>query len=131
MKKFVLLTVGALTLLPVEASAQERGGDAALGALSGALVFGPVGAVAGALVGYTAGPEIARSWGARRSSNSRSRSYPASRTKSPTVSSRDTHSVATTGSVDQTRAAGIPAAPKFSSSAVPTGGVTPPVQALE
>jgi hypothetical protein len=51
--------------------AQERGGDAALGALSGAIVFGPVGAVAGALVGYTAGPSIARSWGMRRSGAAR------------------------------------------------------------
>jgi hypothetical protein len=49
-------------------SAQERAGDAALGALSGAVVLGPVGALAGAVVGYTAGPSIAQSWGLRRSS---------------------------------------------------------------
>ena len=35
--------------------AQERAGDAALGALSGAVVLGPVEAVAGAVIGLTAG----------------------------------------------------------------------------
>jgi hypothetical protein len=57
----------AIALVPVGAHAQERVGDAALGALSGAVVLGPVGAVAGALVGYTAGPNIANAWGVRRS----------------------------------------------------------------
>jgi hypothetical protein len=52
--------------MPLGAVAQERVGDAALGALSGAEVLGPVGAVAGAVVGYTAGPAIASSWGLRR-----------------------------------------------------------------
>jgi hypothetical protein len=62
----------ALTLLTSAAIADgHRGGDAALGALSGAVVFGPVGAVAGAVVGYTAGPSIARSWGFRRPHASR------------------------------------------------------------
>jgi hypothetical protein len=46
--------------------AQERAGDAAMGALSGAVVFGPVGALAGAVVGYTTGPAIAHAWGVRR-----------------------------------------------------------------
>jgi len=46
-----------------EVLAGERVGDAALGALSGAVVLGPVGAAAGAVIGYTAGPGIARSWG--------------------------------------------------------------------
>ena len=59
-----MLTAGVLVacLVPFAANAEERAGDAALGAISGALVFGPMGAVAGALVGYTAGPDIARSW---------------------------------------------------------------------
>ncbi len=62
-----LLVVGAVLLLcGGAAEAQERAGDAALGALSGAVILGPVGAVAGAVVGYTAGPSIARSWGLRR-----------------------------------------------------------------
>ena len=61
--------VAALTIILALASparAEERIGDAALGALSGGLVFGPVGLVAGALVGFTAGPTIARSWRANR-----------------------------------------------------------------
>src|SRR5256885_13137798 len=55
-----------LTLASSQARAQDRAGSAALGALSGALVLGPVGLVAGAVVGYTAGPSIARSWRANR-----------------------------------------------------------------
>ena len=66
MKRFILASVISLALAPA-ALAQSRGGDAALGAVSGAVVFGPVGAVAGAVVGYTAGPSIAHSWGFRRS----------------------------------------------------------------
>jgi len=60
--------VAALVVLSSSVSAQERSGDAALGALSGAVVLGPIGALAGAVVGYTAGPSIAQSWGMRRSS---------------------------------------------------------------
>jgi hypothetical protein len=71
MKKTTAVTALALSLISSGAMAQERGGDAALGALSGALVLGPIGAVAGAVVGYTAGPSIARSWGLRRSSTAR------------------------------------------------------------
>src|SRR6476469_3622788 len=68
------LTAAAMILLlaPCAALAQNRAGDAALGAVSGAVVLGPVGAVAGAFIGYTAGPSIARSWGIERSA-SRSR----------------------------------------------------------
>jgi predicted lipid-binding transport protein (Tim44 family) len=71
MKKVIATVALAISLVPSATMAQERGGDAALGALSGAIVFGPVGAVAGALVGYTAGPLIARSWGVRRSGTAR------------------------------------------------------------
>jgi hypothetical protein len=67
MRKFLAAVVMAIALAPLGASAQERVGDAALGGLSGALVFGPVGAVAGIVVGYAAGPSISRSWGPRRS----------------------------------------------------------------
>jgi len=56
----------AVWFVPLGVHAQERAGDAAMGALSGAVVLGPVGAVAGAVVGYTTGPDIARSWGLRR-----------------------------------------------------------------
>jgi hypothetical protein len=72
MKKMIACGALALSLISSGAVANERrGSDAALGALSGAVVFGPVGALAGAVVGYTAGPSIAHSWGFRRSSNTR------------------------------------------------------------
>ena len=61
-----------LVLVPSSAMAQ-RAGDAALGAVAGAVVLGPVGAVAGAFVGYTAGPSISRSWGLEGSRSSRHR----------------------------------------------------------
>ena len=67
-------TTAALLLLLLPSSAMaQRAGDAALGAVAGAVVLGPVGAVAGAFVGYTAGPSISRSWGleGRRSSRHR------------------------------------------------------------
>src|ERR1700738_5374677 len=68
--RFCLISPHSSGLLRA-AMAQERGADAALGALSSAVVLGPIGAVAGAVVGYTAGPSIARSWGFRRSSGTR------------------------------------------------------------
>ena len=67
MRQFLAAMVIAISLAPMGAFAQERVGDAALGGLSGAIVFGPVGAVAGIVVGYAAGPGISRSWGLRRS----------------------------------------------------------------
>jgi hypothetical protein len=67
----------ALSLLSSQALADEhRGGDAALGALSGAVVFGPIGAIAGAAVGYAAGPSIAHSRGFRRSHSAARRGKP-------------------------------------------------------
>ena len=66
MKNIIAAAVIVTALVPLRAIAQERVGDAALGALSGAVAFGPVGAVAGAAVGYTTGPAIASSWGLRR-----------------------------------------------------------------
>jgi hypothetical protein len=61
----IAVVAAGIGLAPITASAQERVGDAALGALSGALVGGPIGLVAGGVVGFTAGPSIARSWGLR------------------------------------------------------------------
>jgi hypothetical protein len=75
MKKTIVIAVIATALIPPRAIAQERVGDAALGALSGAVVLGPVGAVAGAAVGYTTGPAIASSWGLRRYSRHYHRRY--------------------------------------------------------
>src|SRR3954451_20156636 len=67
-------TIAALLLVFVPSSAfAQRAGDAALGAVAGAVVLGPVGAVAGAFVGYTAGPSISRSWGLEGSRSSRHR----------------------------------------------------------
>jgi hypothetical protein len=67
MKRALVAVVIAGSLFSFEASAQERAGSAALGAVSGALVLGPIGAVAGAFIGYSAGPAIAHSWGDGRS----------------------------------------------------------------
>jgi hypothetical protein len=69
MKKLLVAAVIAGSCFSYEANAQERAGSAALGAVSGAVVLGPVGAVAGALIGFTAGPAIARSWGVGHSAS--------------------------------------------------------------
>jgi hypothetical protein len=63
MKKLLAAAAMTLCLAPFSVQAGERVGDAALGAVSGGLVFGPVGAVAGGIVGFTAGPAISCSWG--------------------------------------------------------------------
>jgi hypothetical protein len=75
MKKMLAAAAIVTVLAPLGAVAQERVGDAALGALSGAVVLGPVGAVAGAVVGYTTGPAIASSWGLRRHGRRHHRRY--------------------------------------------------------
>jgi hypothetical protein len=72
MKKIVVAAVLGLLCIPSGALANERVGDAALGALSGAVVLGPIGAAAGAVIGFTAGPSIAGSWGVRGSDPRRS-----------------------------------------------------------
>lgn len=73
MMKAITAIAGLLVLLASPAAFAQRAGDAALGAVAGAVVLGPVGAVAGAFVGYTAGPSISRSWGidGRRSARQR------------------------------------------------------------
>jgi hypothetical protein len=65
MRTIIVAAVAALALAS-SAQAQDRAGPAALGALSGAVVLGPIGLVAGAVIGYTAGPEIGRAWKVRR-----------------------------------------------------------------
>lgn len=105
-----------LLVLAPSAALAQRAGDAALGAVAGAVVLGPVGAVAGAFVGYTAGPSISRSWGLEGSRSSRHRRQ-ASRD-----SVRGARAEAT--SADTSRSAG-PSRP------APAARTTlPPVQAL-
>ena len=121
-------SVAALLLVLVPSSVfAQRAGDAALGAVAGAVVLGPVGAVAGAFVGYTAGPSISRSWGLEGSRSSRHRRQV----------SRD--------SVRAARAEATGAAPSSAGQAERSGRVTsypapnpprsgsklPPVQALD
>lgn len=59
----MVCAVGAIALIPVEVQAQERLVDGAGGALAGAIVAGPVGLVAGGVIGYAGGPDIARGMG--------------------------------------------------------------------
>jgi hypothetical protein len=73
MKKIIIAAVIAVWCVPSAGLADERVGDAALGAVSGAVVLGPIGAVAGAAIGYAAGPAIASSWGLRRSEPQRAK----------------------------------------------------------
>jgi len=88
MKKIVVAAVIASWCVPSATLAGERVGDAALGALSGAVVLGPVGAVAGAVIGYTAGPSIADSWGVRRSEPRQYAKPPRKTTSKPTSSAQ-------------------------------------------
>lgn len=109
---------------------EHRGGDAALGALSGAVVLGPIGAVAGAVVGYAAGPSIARSWGFRRS-GARNRTAKAApqetRTSSRDVRDAQAAAPPTQAAPPQAQAAPAPAAP----APAPRASTLPPVQSLE
>ncbi|MFY9628137.1 MAG: hypothetical protein WAK03_08310 [Methylocystis sp.] len=59
-----VMTICALGL-SLAACTPERALDGTLGAVSGAVVAGPVGLLAGGVVGATAGPAIASSWGIR------------------------------------------------------------------
>lgn len=60
MKKKLLVAALALgmSLASAEAYADNRAVDGVLGAGAGALVFGPVGLVAGGVIGFAAGPSI-------------------------------------------------------------------------
>ena len=119
MTKAILVAL-ALSLCASGAVAQERSTDAALGAVSGAVVLGPVGAVAGALIGYTAGPAISRSWGVRGRNSSARQPRRVATQETPTVSANDARNQANAQMVAPAR----PAAPRAAPAA-------PPVQALE
>lgn len=131
MNKALITAIAMLACVPASAVAQERAGDAALGALSGAVVLGPVGAVAGALVGYTAGPSIARSWGLRGSQSARHRQPPrraASPATTPGVASNTREAMAANG---QMRAAANPPPPVQAVPAAPAQTSTPPIQGFD
>src|ERR1700752_2099938 len=85
MQKAIESVALSLALMSSTAMAEERPGDAALGAVSGAVVLGPIGAVAGAVIGWTPGPSISHSWGLHRSSASRraQRANPVARVQAP------------------------------------------------
>jgi hypothetical protein len=60
---FAAAAVAAALAMAPSAAFADRAVNTGLGAGAGLVVFGPVGAVAGALVGFTAGNGISRSWG--------------------------------------------------------------------
>jgi hypothetical protein len=122
MKKTIASVALSLALMSSPAMADERVGDAALGALSGAVVLGPIGAVAGAVVGYTAGPSISRSWGLNRSSAPRQARRAASADTRAPVGDRQ--------SAPKDQGAPQAAAPARPS-ATTTAFTAPPVQSLE
>ena len=120
MKWKIAFSILALSLATQASADEHRGGDAALGALSGAVVLGPIGAVAGAVVGYTAGPSIAHAWGFRRSSSAHPRARPA-RQEAQISPAQVTPAPATVPATPQPR----PMA------AARAGSKLPPVQTLE
>ena len=128
MKKTIASAALSLVLMSSTAMAEERAGDAALGALSGAIVLGPIGAVAGAVIGWTAGPSISHSWGLNRASAPR---Y-ARRAASPDarVPPGDSQPVPNQ-SAPKDQAAPQAAAPARPSATTTTASSAPPVQSLE
>jgi hypothetical protein len=125
MKKTIAIVALSLALMSSTAMAGERPGDAALGAVSGAVVLGPIGAVAGAVIGWSAGPSISHSWGLNRSGAPRH----AHRVASPNDRVSDSQPVPNQAAPKDQVApqAAAPAKP----SATTTASTMPPVQALE
>jgi len=131
MKTTIASVAISLVLMSSTAVAEERPGDAALGAVSGAVVLGPIGAVAGAVIGWTAGPSISHSWGMHRTGASRH----ARRAAEPNarVSAGDSQAVPNQPAANQS-VAKDQAAPEAASarpSATATASTAPPVQPLE
>jgi hypothetical protein len=137
MKRIFAAAVIAVSFTPLGVLAQERAGDAALGAVSGAIVLRPVGAVAGAVVGYTAGPVVARSWGLRRSERATKRSTTTTSHKAALVQGASAHGVVPRpGSATQPPATEAAAKEVSAPPAKPSAGTigtwnAPPVQGLE
>lgn len=71
----VLLCALAVMVVPIRANAQERLVDGAGGALAGVLVAGPIGAIAGGIIGYSAGPNIAQGMGLKGHHRRRRRAH--------------------------------------------------------
>jgi len=120
-----------LLLAPSFASAQDhRPGDAALGALSGAVVLGPIGAVAGAVVGYAAGPSIARSWGFDRRGSARHRRQASKESVRGARAEIRSDRVGQNPQVATTRNE-TSSAPPTARPPAPAASTAPPVQTLE
>src|ERR1700753_4148482 len=107
MKWKVAFSILALSIATQASADEHRGGDAALGALSGAVVLGPIGAVAGAVVGYTGGPANAHAWGFRRggASHRRTRQVRQEAQASPAEVTPTTATVASTSQPRSTASA--------------------------
>ena len=64
--------IATLLIGPAMADDVDRAVEGVLGGAAGGLLLGPIGLVAGAVTGYTAGPAISHSWGLdRKCSNGR------------------------------------------------------------
>jgi hypothetical protein len=126
MKWKIAFSILALSLATQVSADERRGGDAALGALSGAVVLGPIGAVAGAVVGYTAGPSIAHAWGFRRGGTAHHRARQARQEAQVTPAQASRAQVTPS-------AATVPAtsAPRQTATARTASSKPPPVQSLE
>jgi hypothetical protein len=134
MKKLIVAAGLATTLMSFEAQAQDRGGSAVLGAVSGLVVFGPVGAAAGALVGYTAGPAIAQSWGIgqrppRSKARRAARANPEAKRPAATANAAQPSVARSAPQAAAAPAAQAPAAP--APAAIASTKAAPPIQTFE
>jgi hypothetical protein len=129
MRKLLVAALMTGSIISSEARAQERAGSAALGAVSGAIVLGPVGAVAGALIGYTAGPAIAHSWGVGHST-SRSNARRVTQASAPTQEAAAKVTPLPVAKPAEA-VAGNPVPPVAKTPEIVASKTAPPVQGLE